>query len=152
MATITIQGLDELQRILGSVAAAQTLRRPMSRTLSRLQSHVGDYGRSLGPPVPTYVRGRGPTNAAGVVTRLTSENLGKRWAADVTVSGNNVTGLLGNVVSYGPYVHDAQYQAGFHAARGALTDVQLLDQEEAWIMGEFERTVQAVCDGGVANE
>lgn len=148
MATRVIEGLDELQRILGEAAATQTLRRSMQRTMYRLQSHIGDYGRSLGPPVPTYVRGRGPTNAQGVVTRLTSQNLGKRWTADVTTTGNDVTGTLGNVVSYGPYVHDAAYQAGFHAARGALTDVQLLREEEDWITAEFERTVQSVCDGG----
>lgn len=147
MASITIEGLDELQRILGAVAAAETLRRPMSRSLMRVQSHIGDYGRSLGSPVPSYVRGRGPTNAAGVVTRLTSQNLGKRWTTEVTVNGGTVTGTLGNVVSYGPYVHDAQYQAGFHHARGALTDVQVLHDEEGWITTEFERTVQAVCDG-----
>jgi hypothetical protein len=147
MATITIQGLDELQRILGDVASGQTLRRPMLRSMMRLQSHMGDYGRSLGSPVPSYVRGRGPTNAAGVVTRLTSQNLGKRWTTDVTTNGGNVRGTLGNVVSYGPYVHDAEQQAGFHAARGALTDVQVLADEEGWITTEFERTVQAVCDG-----
>lgn len=147
MATITIQGLDELQRILGDVASAQTLRRPMLRSVMRVQSHIGDYGRSLGPPVPTYVRGRGPTNAAGTVTRLTSQRLGTRWTTEVTVNGGTVTGTLGNVVSYGPYVHDAQYQAGFHRARGALTDVQVLHDEEGWITQEFERTVQAVCDG-----
>lgn len=148
MVTLEVKGIEEIERILGAVVAAQTLRKPMQRTVYRLQAHMGDYSRSLGAPVSTYMRGRGPTNAQGIVTRLTSENLGRRWTADVTTSGNDVTGTLGNVVSYGPYVHDAAYQAGFHAARGALTDVQALADEEGWIVTEFERTVQSVCDGG----
>lgn len=147
MATLEIEGMADLQRILGDVAAAQTLRRPMLRSVMRLQAHIGDYSRSLGAPVATYMRGRGPVNAQGAVRRLTSQNLGKRWTTDVTTNGNDVTGVLGNVVSYGPYVHDAELQAGFHRARGALTDVQVLADEEGWIMGEFERTVQDVCDG-----
>lgn len=150
MATVRIEGIDEVRRILGAAIANATLRRPMQRSLLRLHGVAGDYGRSLGPPSPRYMRGRGPVNASGVVTRLTSQNLGKRWTEEIYEDSDGLRGVLGNVVSYGPYVHAAEgepRQAWMHRNRGALTDARILANEESWIRDEFDSTIQSVFDG-----
>lgn len=127
----------------------------MHRSVLRVQGHMGDYDRVLGPAVPSYRRGAGRVNADGRVTRLTSQNLGKRWTSDVSSSGGgawDITGTVGNVVSYGPYVHgdvtDPIPQAWMHRTRGAQTTQQVLDQEEAWIRGEFDTAIHNALNGG----
>jgi hypothetical protein len=64
--------------------------------------------------------------------RKTSESLGRKWTVATRDSGWSV--LIGNNASYSPYVHDAEEQASFHAARGWVTDQQVLDQEKDYVL------------------
>lgn len=142
-----IEGLEEVQAVLAGLSPLRWAVRPMQRSVLRVQGHIANYDRSLGPATARYMRGRGPVNAAGKVTRLTSQHLGKRWTNEVRTSGNDIEGIVGNVVSYGPFVHDPDHQAMFHRARGAATTQSVLDSETPWILNEWNRDIVSVLGG-----
>lgn len=81
-------------------------------------------------------------NRRGQVTRLTSKHLGKRWTSEVKVSGGDVLGVVGNDVSYGPFVQSAEHQAWHHGLRGWKTDEQVLEEEAAWVQREFAGAIR----------
>lgn len=148
MAAYEIQGMAEVKELIQSLRAGAWTLAPMKRSLYRLQGHMGDYSRVLGPPVANYMRGRGRVNAAGVVKKLTSQNLGKRWTTEVRGDGNDIVGVAGNIVSYGPYVHDTERQAWMHRNRGAATTGAVLTEETPWIQNEWDVALRKAAQGG----
>lgn len=58
------------------------------------------------PPNSTYVRG-GPG----------SQNLGQKWTVQVERFSDGVEGIIGNNVTYGPYVQSRDMQAWMHQGR-----------------------------------
>ncbi len=108
----------------------------MRRTVLRLQRDLQEYP----PPRPgsRYVRGRGMADADGVVRRLTSEQLGKRWTTKVSASSTELVGTVGNNASYAPFVQSRQFQARVHRGRWP-TDASVMNRNAPAIVRDFEQ-------------
>jgi hypothetical protein len=62
--------------------------------------------------------------------------LGRKWT--VAKENNGLTVIIGNNVSYSPYVHDPEKQAAFHKARGWKTTEQVANEETDVVMRQLE--------------
>lgn len=141
---INIQVDDsEVVGILGQIAANNWMRPPMVRGLARLQHDMAIYPATR--PGQRYIRGRGPTNSRGQVTRLTSQNLGKRWTSEINETGNGLEGQIGNNTTYGPFVQSSEQQAWMHAGRWQ-TDEEVARQNEAAIRGDFLNAINSLTE------
>jgi len=137
--TIEIKGTDALIAKLGKAQGAAILRDPMRRAVLRLQYDMQEY-----PPQRAgsrYVRGRGMADADGVVRRLTSQQLGKRWTTKIAPEGSALVGHVGNNVSYAPFVQSQKFQVRIHRGRWQ-TDVQVMNKNAATIIGDFEAAIR----------
>jgi len=135
MASITIEGIDELMDKLGAVEAIEVLEDPMQRAVLRLQGRMATY-----PPPPlssTYIRGYGFHGRPA-----TSEKLGQHWTTKVTQQTVGYEGRVGNNVSYGPLVQSAMFQTKAHKRTGWVTDEQVLEEELPAILRDFERVIE----------
>lgn len=137
MIEIQIDDSDVVE-VLGRLASDNWLRPPMVRGLARLQGDLATYPPTR--PGQRYIRGRGPTNAQGQVTRLTSQNLGKRWTSRITEEGEGIRGEVGNNASYGPFVQSAEDQAWMHQGRWP-TDEMVANRNEDAIRADFHDAV-----------
>lgn len=137
---ITVNGVDRIVARLGRVESMRQLAPAMRRAVHRLQRDMQEYPPTR--PGSRYVRGRGMADADGVVRRLTSEHLGKRWTTKVTASATELVGTVGNNVSYAPFVQSRQFQAAVHRGRW-LTDAQAMNRNADAIVRDFEQAIEA---------
>jgi hypothetical protein len=94
-----------------------------------------------------YERGYGPkwTRRDGSIgSRKSSEMLGRKWT---TAPQGTRAYVIGNNVSYSPYVHDPEKQAAFHKARGWKTTAQVAEQEGPRVVAFIERWINKVIGG-----
>ena len=135
MASITIEGIDELMDKLGAVETIEVLEAPMNRAVLRLQGRMATY-----PPQrtgSTYIRGYGfPGKPA------TSEKLGQHWTTKVTQQTVGYEGRVGNNVSYGPLVQSSAFQTRTHKRTGWVTDEQVLTEEAPAIVRDFAKAIE----------
>lgn len=129
----------DVNRVLSSLEGTQHLRDAMETSLAILHDNIARYPRQR--TGSRYVRGRGMANAQGRVTRLTSQRLGTRWTTKITSSATELRGKVGNNVTYGPYVQDAQRQARVHAGVWS-TDQSVMDLHRGEILGIFDRALR----------
>lgn len=139
--SVQIKGLDALIRKLGKAQAIQTLEKPMTRSLLRIQSRMQEYPPQLSPR-------QGPARAGASrrsVARLRQPykrtgTYGKRWVTRMTKAGEGLVGKIGNNVQYSPYVGSAQFQARVHQGRWN-TDDQVVKEESGAIVADFAREI-----------
>ena len=126
MATIIeIQRVEEAIELLGVVGTVEVLRVPMQRNVQRLQAAMAHY----------------PAQRAGSGYRRTG-TLGRRWTTRVTERSDGLEGKVGNNTTYGPFVQSQMFQATVHRSRWQ-TDQQVIDEQQAAIVADFERAIQA---------
>lgn len=125
MATIEIYGVTELIETLGMAEGVSVLRPPMQRAVARLHTAMAHY----------------PPQRAGSTYRRTG-TLGRRWTTRVIERGDGLEGKVGNNTVYGPFVQSQMFQAGVHSGRWQ-TDQQVMDEQQASIVADFERAIQA---------
>ncbi len=102
---IELRGLDNLERLLGSMASAETLRPGMERAVLNVKAEVMRYPRQrIGS---SYTRTHVLENA---------------WDTIVTTVGGNVQGRIGNNIEYGPFVKSRRFQAQVHRGRWATVE------------------------------
>jgi hypothetical protein len=73
-------------------------------------------------PKHWYIRGTGSfwtLKGGGIHSKKTSETLGRKWT--IATRNNGLTAVLGNNVSYAPFLHDAPSAAKWALRRGWLT-------------------------------
>lgn len=129
--SIDIKGLDRLYRKLGKAAAMQTLEKPMQRSVLRLQRRMQDY-----PPAPAHS------------SYIRTGTLGRRWTTRIERSGNGLVGKVGNNTEYGPLVQSSRFQTRFHKRTGWTTDDQVVREEQAAIVADFQATIdKALAEG-----
>ena len=121
---IDITGVDEAVQELGMVETVNALRAPMQRAVHRLQAAMASY----------------PPQRSGSTYRRTG-TLGRRWTTRISESGQGITGKVGNNTAYGPFVQSEMFQASVHRGRWQ-TDSQVLEQEQAAIVADFERAIE----------
>jgi hypothetical protein len=139
--SISIQGVDKLVAKFGRIQAVTLLEPPMYRAVYRLQKYMATYPRQRNPDT-RYVRGRGWANKEGVVKRLTSEHLGKRWTVRVEASSGGLQGKVGNNASYAPWVQSARFQARTHQGWWQ-TDMDAIRIHRPAIVKDFNITIRS---------
>jgi hypothetical protein len=128
MASITITGVDELNRKLGRVTANKTLKTPMGRAMNRIQRDMMKYP----PPIAgsLYVR---------------TDALKNRWGAPnakkIEQVASGIVGHITNNLDYGPFVQSHLFQAGIHRGRWQ-TDADVLDKNKSAIVGDFRKAIE----------
>lgn len=149
-ANIKIEGMKELVQKLERIERLDAIKPAIKAAAAHVKSVVNVYPPASegnqpkaawtpGGPNSWYQRGRGPfwiVKSGQVHSKKSSETLGRRWTT--STKNNGLTGVVGNNVSYGPYVQDEEKQASFHAARGWKT-IQTAAEEEAKTVTEFIR-------------
>ena len=93
-------------------------------------------------PKHWYVRGTGPhwaLKGGGYHFSRTSETLGKKWAIKTTHQGMGA--VIGNNVSYGPYVQARDKQAQFHKNRNWKTVEDVVEDETRNILEKISMFV-----------
>lgn len=154
MASIEIRGLQELAGKIRNVAQLRGIRRAVKTAAIHVKGKIAQYPPSSeantpGPyPKRWYERGYGPRwarKSGGIGGRRTSETLGRKWTISTRNSG--LTAIVGNNVSYGPFVQSRSRQTAFHARRGWQTVEDVAEREsglvERYIRQEIERILNA---------
>jgi hypothetical protein len=129
-----IRGMSKLLRKLNSLRELRGAKRGLRAGAVHIKGKIAIYANSSEANTPNqrrwYERGYGPKwlrKDGSMGSRKTSETLGRKWTTESR--NNGLTQVVGNNVSYAPYVQSEENQAGFHKARGWKTDVQVIDEE-----------------------
>ena len=132
----TIRGMDKLIKKLKSIEELRGAKRGLKAGALHIKGKIAVYAPSSSANSPSNPSGRWYQRGYGSRWRRkdgtvggskTSETLGRRWTVGERNGG--LTQVVGNNVSYGPYVQSAEKQAGFHKARGWKTDEQVIEEE-----------------------
>ena len=91
----SLEGLDELYKVLGFFKGLEYLRPPMQKTVYLLQERIAHYP----PQKPT-------SNRDGT--------LGRTWTTEVNLTASDLEGKVGNKTEYGPWVQSKRFQAWMH--------------------------------------
>lgn len=143
MPTIRIVGQERAIARLAKLGALDIYHNALLAGGLHLKSVIAVYPSASEANDPSrkrwYERGYGPRwhTRSGIHGRATSKQLGRKWTVQAQNNGMRV--VVGNAVSYGPYVQDWAQQAKFHAARGWKTDSQVVGEER-------ERVIKFVTD------
>jgi len=126
---IRIEGLDRIQHKLKQLEPRRYMSDVMGECLSDIKDDVAVYPPATEANQPRsftsggvnrwYERGYGSRWArkdGSIGGSPTSEELGRSWTTRVEQQG--MRGVVGNKVSYGPFVQDEDDQAPFHKERG----------------------------------
>jgi hypothetical protein len=122
--TITIEGAAELQRKIGMMDVLALLRRPMEKSMIRLQSRMATY----------------PPQRPGSTYRRTGR-LGRSWTYAITTMTNSLVGKVGNNVVYAPRVQSKRFQQRAFKGRWQ-TNEDVLQQETLGIIRDFTQGIQ----------
>lgn len=141
-AYIKYDGLEPLLKKLTKLSQLKYVIAAIKAAAAHVKGKADDYPPSTianSPDNPTgrwYERGYGPKwqTRSGVHGRKTSETLGRRWA--IKIEDHGLTAIIGNNVSYAPFVHSREEQAGFHKDRGWKT-VEDVAEEETPVVLDF---------------
>ena len=133
--SVEVKGLDELERKIGGLATLRTVRVGLKAGAVHVKGKADDYPPSTianspgNPKGRWYERGYGPRwmTRQGVHGRKTSQTLGRKWT--MAERNNGMTFIIGNNVTYGPYVQDREKQAWFHRQRGWRTVQDVAEDE-----------------------
>ena len=115
---VTAEGFTELMKALELIQGGKYIKPVLVLMGKSVIDKAGKYpeeSEANSPSNPAghwYQRGLGTVFASGVQYR-TSQNLGKQWF----VSPGQWSVLIGNPVTYAPYVH-GEDQAPYHGQRG----------------------------------
>lgn len=146
---IEIKGIDKLFKKLDKVAAQETLRPPMQRSVMRIQQDMAEYPETPTPGVwAAWVNSHSPEKAAAIRGAFFAQKwrgrtgtLGRRWTTKVTSNAKGLIGKIGNNTKYGPFAQSKQFQAGFHRDR-FQTDVDVMERNKSEIVADFQRTIE----------
>ena len=147
MPTITISGIDEIERKLGKVAAQKALEEPMQQSVLLLERRMKEYpppprpGEWYSKASPAQRRAFFALLNAGLITGRRTGTLGRRWTHSVTRMFGELLGRVGNNTEYGPEVQGARTQSRVHQGRWQ-TDQQVVREERRRIIGFFERAIR----------
>ena len=135
-AQIRIEGLDKLVRKLDGLEGLKVVKGGIKAAALHVKGKIAKYppgsdANESGPyPKRWYVRGQGQfwSRVDGTFgVRKTSEDLGQKWT--IKTRDDGLTAIVGNNVSYGPFVQDEERQASFHKKRGWKTTQDVAREE-----------------------
>ena len=155
---IRIEGLDRLQGKLAALEPRRYMTAVMGVCLSDIKRDVAAYPPATEANQPRsftsggrntwYERGYGSRwvrKNGSIGGRHTSELLGRSWTTRVEQGG--MRGVVGNKVSYGPFVQDEGEQAPFHKARGWTTIQQVAKRQAPRAIKRIQEAVRKILRG-----
>lgn len=159
--TIRIEGLDRVLKKINTLEELKPIKDALKAGAVHVKGKIAKYppaseanrrGRSVfyGGSISYrwYQRGYGPMwirrRDGSIAGKKTSETLGRRWT---TASRNRgLTWIVGNNVSYGPFVQDKDRQAAFHKVRGWKTTEEVAEEEAKTVLEFIEKEVEKVLE------
>lgn len=141
--TVEIEGMDNIRRMIDQLKDLKPAKAALKAGGVHIKGKIAQYPPSSEANVPNqrrwYQRGWGSKwmlRDGTVHGRKTSETLGRKWTVQTRDAG--LTVVVGNNVSYGPYVQDADHQAPFHKARGWKTAQEVVKEESPTVVKFIE--------------
>lgn len=145
-AVIKIRGLEELTAKLGKLEGLRAILPAMKAAAEHIQRKVKEYPPETEANSPSqqrwYQRGYGPkwrTKSGAIHGSNTSKTLKHEWTIGTTNGG--LTQIVGNQVTYGPFVQDKEKQADFHKRRGWKTTEDVAEEEADTVMAFVQKEV-----------
>ena len=148
--TVEIEGLEPLLRKLDNLKDLNKIKPALKAGAVHVMGAIKPYPpRSIAnsPSNPTgrwYERGFGTKTATGR-EYPTSETLKRKWT--VKSRDRGFSQVVGNNVSYGPYVQSAEKQAKIHEQRGWKTDQQVANEEADTVLNFVKKEVDKILEG-----
>jgi hypothetical protein len=137
---VRVNGLSELLKKVHDVEQLKFVTSALEAGAEQIKSNIAEYPPASMANNPAnkrwYERGYGPRWQGGSGGKKTSEMLGRKWT--IAKKHQGLTVVIGNNVSYGPYVQDEDKQAHFHRERGWKTTKKAAEEEAPKIL-EFIR-------------
>lgn len=138
--TVQLSGLEPLLKQIDSVAKLEGVQAAMMAGATHFKGRIDKYPPSSDANNPAnrhwYERGYGSRwrrRDGSMGGKKTSEMLNRKWTV---ARRGQLEVVLGNNVSYSPYVHDEERQPRFHKARNWPT-IQGVAREETPIVVKF---------------
>lgn len=149
---IQIKGLDELLKKLDSLQKLDAIKPALKAAAVHVKGKIAQYPPSSEANDPNrrkwYERGYGPKwrlVSGEVHGKRTSETLGRKWTTRSLNQG--LTQVVGNNVSYGPFVQSAEKQAAFHRKRGWKTTEDVAAEEADTVNKFVKDEIDKVLEG-----
>ena len=149
-----ITGDAELRRKLAKLKDLKSVVPVLQAATLHVKGKIAEYpeessaNKPGGPGSHWYERGYGSKwmRKDGTVNgRQTSETLGRKWTIKNEKQG--LRWLIGNNVSYGPYVQGDE-QASIHASRHWKTTSQVIEEEEQYVLDKVKKEVDRILMSG----
>lgn len=144
---LRIEGLEPLIKKIKTVEQLKGLVRALRVAALYLKGKAASYPPSTAANSPQrerwYVRGYGPhwrTKGGDVHSRKTSQTLGRKWT--VGAQNNGLTAVIGNNVTYGPYVQDPDQQASHMKAIGWKTTEEIVNENQTVVENFVRESVE----------
>ena len=147
---IKIEGLDRLQGKLRNLEDLKGVKTAMRAAAVHVKGEIAKYPPASEANRPNeqgrwYERGYGPRWLGG--GKKTSETLGRKWT--VAERDQGLTQIVGNNVSYGPFVQDPDKQAAWHkkgykGREGFKTTDQVASEENDTVNDFIKKEVDRV--------
>lgn len=157
MASIEIKGIPQLDKKLESVLPA--VRVGIKAGTEHIKGKVAQYPpATLANQPKSYQSGRWNTwyergwgskwalAGGGWHGRKSSEALGRKWT--IRIENDGLTGIVGNNVTYGPYVQDTEKQATALKRIGWKTTGQVADEEKETVTNFIKQQVDQALEKG----
>jgi len=155
---IRIEGLDRVQDKLKQLEPRRYMTAVMGECVSDIKDDIAVYAPSTeanlprswtsGGPNTWYERGYGTRRVrkdGSIIGYPTSEELGRSWTTRVEQQG--MRGVVGNKVSYGPFVQDEDEQAPFHKARGWRTIQEVAKRQAPKAIKRIQEAIRKILRG-----
>ena len=148
--SIDIKGLDKAVAKLVKAGKLKELGGALKAAGLHVQGKINVYPAATeanSPGNPTgkwYERGFGSKwqrKDGSIGGRKTSETLGRKWTVD---QPDSFSVVIGNNVSYGPWVQDPEKQTSFHAEHGWKTTAQVAKEETHAVMDFIRKEIRKV--------
>lgn len=135
MSSVRVTGIEELIAKIKRLAGSDVLKPLIKAAALHIEGVIRKYPPTTianSPDNPRgmwYQRGYGSKwhTKDGVRGSATSQQLGNQWGIDYQNGG--LGAIIGNAVTYAPYVHDPEEQTSFHGAHGWKTTQTVIDDE-----------------------
>ena len=147
---IRIEGMEPLLHKLDNLEDLQKVRPALMAGAIHIKGKIAQYPAKTIANSPSNPTGRWYERGFGTRTKTgraypTSETLGRKWT--VANRDRGLTKVIGNNVSYGPYVQSAEKQAKFHKQRGWKTDQQVAEEEADTVLDFVKDQVDKILEG-----
>ena len=155
---IHIEGLERLQGKLNALDPHRYMAAVMGECVSDIQTDIATYAPATeanlprpwtsGGPNTWYERGYGTKRIrkdGSIVGYQTSEVLGDHWTKRVEQGG--MRGVVGNKVSYGPFVQDEDEQAPFHKEAGWRTIQEVAKRQAPRAIRRIQEAIRKILRG-----